>query len=173
MKLLITFLVLICVTAPLLCAAKLDGNIVVNGGFEAGQSGWNLHDRDHASYFTKFNAYEGLFAAELGPEIHKGVLSQILPTIAGQSYELSYELNFAGISTETGFSFEAFWEAKASSVLVSLCCPEPLTCLSTLCFPHSVMRQNSVLSIFILLIITISMWCVLLFGKPCLERSIL
>lgn len=77
-----------------------SANLVVNGGFETGNfSGWTQSGNTGFTFVSNssFSApYEGNFAAFFGPVGSTGSITQVLSTIAGQSYELSYALDNLG-----------------------------------------------------------------------------
>ncbi len=65
--------------------------LVVNGGFETGDfTGWNVTGNTTHVFVSPGFAYDGNYGAGLGPVGSDGYLSQILPTIGGEPYTLSF-----------------------------------------------------------------------------------
>jgi flagellin len=102
-----TLAVLALIIAPLAHA-----DIVVNGGFEAGDlSGWTVSDSliaaDNVLDLPYYQPKEGTWWANLGtipPMV--GSLSQTLPTLAGNHYQVSFWLKYDG---DANASFQANW----------------------------------------------------------------
>ncbi|ALK96102.1 hypothetical protein AB595_08550 [Massilia sp. WF1] len=84
----------------LLCASSARANIVENGGFESGASGWNVAGNVEVfsmtgpSYFgagsTASNG-AGMVAFNAGDTAGDGLLSQRIATQAGQAYTVSFD----------------------------------------------------------------------------------
>ena len=77
-----------------LASSALAQNTVVNGGFESGFAGWTVND---PSNFTVVGtdpafAHSGSNYAALGATPGNGSLSQVLNTVAGTTYTLSFWL---------------------------------------------------------------------------------
>ncbi len=108
-------------------AAYADLNVVVNGGFElppvsggfateppGTPTGWSILGGTVDQIGTVWNSYAGAQSLDLNG-ISTGTISQILPTIPGTTYDVSFEMagNFytsvAGQST-TQRSLELFWD---------------------------------------------------------------
>jgi hypothetical protein len=71
--------------------------LVLNGGFETGGfSSWTLSGNTATTGVDAVAPHSGRFSAFLGPQGSLGFLDQILPTLAGTTYELSYFLQSDG-----------------------------------------------------------------------------
>lgn len=94
------------VDPPSICTA-IAGNIVTNCGFETGNtSGWAVVD---ASGFTFASpgafANSGNFGLAMGAVAANGTVSQVLNTVAGQTYDFSFFLRSDG-GTPSDFSVQ-------------------------------------------------------------------
>ena len=75
-------------------SVRVGQNIVSNGGFEAGDfRGWTLNATTTLVTNRAGYVHSGLRSALLGNENSLGGLSQPLPTMAGQTYQISLWLN--------------------------------------------------------------------------------
>lgn len=93
-------------------------NIVVNPGFETGSlTGWTSNVADVADFAPY--PHSGTYGAYAGPYGSVGFLSQNLPTVAGQTYQLSYWL--LNQSSESTNQFQVSWNGGviASQTLVN------------------------------------------------------
>lgn len=71
--------------------ARALPNLVANGGFEQGSfAGWTMGGNTGATFVQSRLSHEGDFAAALGPVNYSGILSQLLNTVAGDTYEVSF-----------------------------------------------------------------------------------
>ena len=86
------------IVAALAAAATVPAHadLVTNGGFETGDfTGWTQSgNTDFTNVFnlTVFPVHSGTFTAAMGPVGSDGFLTQILPTAAGSTYQLTYWL---------------------------------------------------------------------------------
>jgi len=85
-------------------ATATAAELVVNGGFETGDfTGWSLSGNITNTGVDPGFAYSGNFGAKLGSVGADGFLSQILPTVLGSNYALSYALeNLGGTPNDFG-----------------------------------------------------------------------
>ena len=90
------FLRAACLSTLLATHASAATNLVTNGGFEQGLSGWTLSGNTGFMSVTSDPVHSGGLAGQFGPLGTLGFLSQTLSTTIGQSYELSYWLNNQG-----------------------------------------------------------------------------
>jgi hypothetical protein len=91
-------------------------NLVVNSGFETGSfSGWTQGGNLGSTYVS--NApnvpHSGSYAAQLGPVTTAGTLSQVLTTVAGQAYDLSFWLQNSTLQTPDTFAVS--WNGRTIS----------------------------------------------------------
>lgn len=90
-------------------------NIVTNGGFETGTlSSWTQGGNTGFTGVTSGGAFAGTFQAFLGPIGSTGSITQVLTTVAGSRYDLSYRLR---TSSTTPNSFQVFWSGGAIATL--------------------------------------------------------
>jgi hypothetical protein len=88
--------------------------LVENGGFETGSfGGWAQSGNTASTSVVKANAsysHSGACGAALGPDGAPGYLSQTLPTVAGQSYKLSFWLRNSTGATPNWFQVQ--WDGS-------------------------------------------------------------
>ncbi|MBA4010251.1 MAG: hypothetical protein C0481_00155 [Phenylobacterium sp.] len=86
-------------------AADAATNLVVNGGFEAGDySGWTTNAVSYPQTIVSHTVQEGTYSAQMeGYSFGPNTLSQVLATASGQSYALSFWYNAQGNSAN-GFN---------------------------------------------------------------------
>jgi len=83
-----------------LAGVSFADDLVTNGGFETGDfTGWTLSGNAQCVNFAlgctdiaDFNAFSGTYALEAGPIDQMGFVSQLLPTVPGQFYEVTFWL---------------------------------------------------------------------------------
>jgi hypothetical protein len=93
---------------------RIGQNLVTNGGFEAGSfSGWSLN-ADTTSVGSRSGlVHAGKYGALLGQQTTLGYLSQVLPTFAGQTYQLSlWVRNPSNTLGATPNEFQVQWEGN-------------------------------------------------------------
>lgn len=84
-------------TVLLVAALAPAAELVVNGGFETGDfTGWTLLGNTSNTAVDPNFAYQGTYGAKLGSIGSDGFLSEILPTVTGQTYTLSYAVENVG-----------------------------------------------------------------------------
>jgi hypothetical protein len=101
---------LVLVTGAL--AVPASANLIVNGGFETGDfTGWTQSGNLGSTSVVTSPVHSGHFAAELGPDLLNGFLSQTLATVPGTSYKVTFFLqNDGGLVSPTSHNdFSAFW----------------------------------------------------------------
>lgn len=94
-------------------ASPASANLITNGGFETGDfTGWTQSGNLGFTSVSAGNPHSGTWAAQVGPIGSPGFLSQLLPTVPGVTYEISYWLfNDGG----TPNSFSLTWGGGAAS----------------------------------------------------------
>jgi len=98
-----------------------SGDIVTNGGFEAGNfNGWTMVDITNSSTVTTNYVHSGTYGAYLGPwNGNTGSLSQVLTTGVGNTFELSLWLK-----SDTGNDlFKVYWEGVEIADLTGISAP--------------------------------------------------
>jgi hypothetical protein len=113
------FLGKLAVTAALSCVALATpaaAQQVTNGGFENGNlTGWTVVGDHTSAAGTGFDGYAphtGDYFAALGDTSGTGSLSQVLSTVAGETYTLSYYLASSG---DQNTSFSTLWNGQTLS----------------------------------------------------------
>lgn len=103
----------------LLAATPATANIVINGSFETGDfTGWTQENDTSFTFVTDELAAggptDGLYHAAFGPlDPGGGGITQVLATIAGQTYEISFDLaNLSGPPN----AFGLFWDGGFVSI---------------------------------------------------------
>ena len=87
----------------------VNPSLVINGGFETGDfTGWTQSGNTSFTFVTNTPTYvhSGGFGAQLGPSGSPGILTQTLPTVAGQAYLISFWLY---CPPQTPNSFSVSW----------------------------------------------------------------
>jgi hypothetical protein len=93
--------------------------LVVNGGFETGDfTGWTQGGNPGFTGVDGADPHSGDFAAFLGPVGSHGTLTQVVPTVAGTTYELDYWLKNGGGGPTQFFSASLDGVTIPASVLI-------------------------------------------------------
>ena len=91
--------------AALMSAPASAAELVIDGGFESGNlSAWTNTGNLGGTTVTNGAARTGLFGARLAPVGSIGTLSQVLNTIAGQTYTISFDLRNGGDGVQNSFA---------------------------------------------------------------------
>jgi len=99
---------------------QVPGNLIQNCGFESGTfDGWTQSGDTSFTSVTTDAAHSGNFGVKIGPEGFAGFLTQVVPTTAGQRYDLSFWLRNAGQPNQ----FLLYW----GGTLISNCQSFPTT----------------------------------------------
>ena len=80
--------------AALVSAPASAAELVIDGGFESGNlSAWTRSGNPGFTSVTTAAANTGRFGAHLGPVGSIGTLTQVLNTVVGQTYQISFDLH--------------------------------------------------------------------------------
>ncbi len=91
---------------------NVPGNLIQNCGFESGNfDGWAQSGDTSFTVVTMDAAHSGTYGAKLGPERFAGFLTQVVPTIVGQRYDLSFWMRSAGQPNQ----FLLYWDGMPIS----------------------------------------------------------
>src|ERR1022692_381428 len=86
-------------------ALRAHANLVVNPGFETGNfTGWTTIGSTAFMSVSTSNPHSGQFAADLGPQNTDSGLEQLITTIPGHSYVVSFWLKLDTAGTPNDFS---------------------------------------------------------------------
>jgi hypothetical protein len=104
-KILLTLMSMALVMLP---GMALSTQLIINGGFETGNFfGWTQSGDTTFTQVDTGSAHSGSYAAEFGPIGELGFISQNLPTIAGETYDLRFWLhNRSGTPTN---EYQVYW----------------------------------------------------------------
>jgi hypothetical protein len=112
--------VLALVSAAVILSAALPAatNLVVNPGFETGDfTGWTVSGNPQFLNVNQESPHTGSFGVFAGPQFELASITQAIPTIAGQTYQLDYWLtNLSGLPTN---AFQASWNGQVVSSLTN------------------------------------------------------
>jgi hypothetical protein len=96
----------------------LSTELVTNGGFEAGNfSGWTQSGNTDYTDVDIGLAHSGTYGAEFGPIGSLGFISQNLPTIPGETYDLTFWLRK---DQGTPSEFHAYWGGVSQIDIIDL-----------------------------------------------------
>jgi PEP-CTERM motif len=91
-----------------LMSAKAE--LIRNGGFESGFWGWDLSGNTTGFTFVgETTVHSGRFAAVLFPHGLLGYMSQVIPTVPGETYRLTYWLANIGAPDVSNW-FDVQWD---------------------------------------------------------------
>ncbi len=92
--------------------SQVPGNLIQNCGFETGSfEGWFQSGDTSFTSVTREARHSGEWGASIGPERFPGFLFQVVPTIPGQLYNLSFWMRSAGRPNQ----FMLFWDGMPIS----------------------------------------------------------
>jgi chitinase len=86
------FAVILVLAGSLLFSQMAAADLITNGGFEAGTTGWTKSGNWDGSGVGSGFVHTGGYAAYLSPVGTLGSLSQTLATVSGSVYEISFWL---------------------------------------------------------------------------------
>jgi hypothetical protein len=115
------------VFALLLGSSTAMANLIVNGGFEDGNfTGWNISGNLNYG-ITTVDPHSGTYSATFGPTNDATAtgwtyISQDIPTIIGQQYEISFwGMNeYSGTVGSQQNEFEGSWDGNAPNILINV-----------------------------------------------------
>jgi hypothetical protein len=97
---------LLCAIAMLAVSASASANLVTNGDFAAGGTGWSLSGN------TSFSTFPGYWRD--GAVGGDGILSQVIATIAGETYSVSFDTSVTWGTMAVALNGTQFFSTSAS-----------------------------------------------------------